>query len=120
MIPTLAYGVVALAVVAASWGLLTAALNKPRGKAQLIYAAIVEAATLAQTVIALVKLAGGFRPDELATTIGYLIGIALLIPLAWFWANIERTRFSGVVLAIAALSVGAMTLRLMVLWVPAG
>lgn len=120
MIPTLAYGVVALAAVAAIWGLLTAALNKPPGKAQLIFAAVVEAATLVQTVVALVGLAAGFRPAELATTIGYLIGIALLIPIAWFWANIERTRFSGVVLAVAALSVGAMTLRLLVLWVPAG
>ena len=43
----------------------------------------------------------------------------LLIPLAWFWANTERTRFSGMVLAVAALAVVAMTLRLLALWTPA-
>jgi hypothetical protein len=116
----LAYTVVALALVATLWGLVTALANRPPGKAQLLFAAVVEVVTLIQTVIAVVKLAGGFRPAELATTIGYLIGVVLLIPLAWFWANIERTRFSGVVLAVAAASVGAMTLRLLVLWVPAG
>lgn len=118
MIDGLAYAVVALAAVAAGWGLVTAAADKPPGKAQLLFAAGVEVVTLAQTVIAVVKLAGGFRPVEMATTIGYLIGVVVLIPIAWFWANIERTRFSGVVMALAALSVGAMTLRLLVLWVP--
>src|SRR4051794_29519126 len=101
------------------WGLITAALNKPPGKAQLLFAAGVEVVTVAQTVIGFVRLAQGFRPAELATTIGYLIGIAALIPLAWFWANVERTRFSGVVLAIAGLAVAVMTLRLQQLWVPA-
>ncbi len=118
MIDGLAYAVVALAAIAGGWGLVTAAANKPPGKAQLLFAAGVEVVTLAQTVIAAVQLAGGFRPAELATTIGYLIGVVVLIPIAWFWANIERTRFSGVVMAIAGLSVGAMTLRLLVLWVP--
>ena len=55
----------------------------------------------------------------MATTVGYLIGIVVLIPIAWFWANVERTRFSGVVLAVAAFAVLAMTLRLLTLWVPA-
>ncbi len=73
-----------------------------------------------QSIIAFVRLAGGFRPVERATTIGYLIGIVILIPVAWLWANAERTRFSGVVLAIAAFAVLAMTLRLLVLWTPAG
>ncbi len=119
MIPALAYVVMALAGVAVVWGIVTAVANKPPGKAQLLFAAGVWLITLTQSVIAAVKLAAGFRPQEPATTIGYLIGIALLIPLAWFWANVERTRFSGMVLAVAALAVVAMTLRLLVLWTPA-
>ncbi len=119
VIQVLAYGVIALAAAATVWGVVTAVADKPPGKAQLIFAVGVEAVTLVQTLIALVKLAGGFRPPEFATTIGYLLGVVLLIPVAWFWANVERTRFSGVVLAVAAFSVLAMTLRLLVLWVPA-
>ena len=120
VIAVLAYVVMALAGAMVVWGLVTAAVDKPPGRAQLLYAAGVEVVTLVRTVIAFVVLAQGFRPVELATTIGYLIGVVVLIPVAWFWANVERTRFSGVVLAVAGLAVAVMTLRLLQLWVPAG
>lgn len=119
MIAGLAYAVVALAAVSVVWGVVTMIADKPPGRAQLLFAALVELVTLVQSVVALVAIASGFRPVELATTIGYLIGIVALVPIAWFWANTERTRFSGVVLAVAAFAVLAMTLRLLVLWVPA-
>jgi hypothetical protein len=118
VIPALAYALVALSGAAAAWGLLTAVLDRPPGRAQLLYDAAVWLVTLVQSGIALIRLAAGFRPAELATTIGYLIAVLVLLPLAWFWANSERTRWSGVVLAVAALSVLAMTLRLLVLWTP--
>lgn len=120
MIDALAYAVVLLAGAAVIWGLVTAIANKPPGKAQLLYAAGVEAVTIIQSIIAAAEIIGGFRPVELATTVGYLIGIVILIPIAWLWANAERSRFSGIVLAVAALGVLAMTLRLLVLWTPAG
>ena len=119
MIDVLAYVVIALAGVSVLWGLVTTIANRPPGKAQLLFAALVELATVVQSLIAGARLLGGFRPAELATTIGYLLGIVLLMPIAWFWANNERTRFSGMVLAVAAMGVLAMTLRLLVLWVPA-
>lgn len=119
MIAPLAYAVAALALVSLCWGLLTAVLDKAPGKAQLLYAAGLELVVVVQSVLVLVGLARGFRPVELATTIGYAIGIVVLMPVAWFWANAERTRFSGVVLAVAAAAVAAMTFRLVVLWIPA-
>jgi hypothetical protein len=119
MIPSLAYVVMVVAGVAVVWGIVTAVADKPPGKAQLLFAAGVWLVTLAQSIIAAVRLIGGFRAQSPATLIGYLVGIVLLIPLAWFWANVERTRFSGIVLAVAALAVVAMTLRLLVLWAPA-
>ena len=119
MIDVLAYVVIALAGVSVLWGLVTTIANRPPGKAQLVFAALVELATVVQSLIAGARLLGGFRPAEFATTIGYLLGIVLLMPIAWFWANNERTRFSGMVLAVAAMGVLAMTLRLLVLWVPA-
>ncbi len=110
----------ALAAVSMLWGLLTAIAKLPPGAAQLIFAAVVELAALAQAIVALVQLGMGFRPAEYGTTIGYLIVSVLLIPLAWFWANNERTRFSGLVLAVAAAGLLVMTSRLLSLWVPAG
>lgn len=119
MIAPLAYAVAALALVSMCWGLLTAVLDKPPGKAQLLYAAGLEVVVLVQSLVGVVGLVRGFRPAETATTIAYLLGILVLVPLAWFWANNERTRFSGIVLAVAAAGVAAMTFRLLVLWVPA-
>jgi hypothetical protein len=118
VISWLAYSVVTLAGIAMLWGLITAVANKPPGKAQLLFAAFVEIIVVIQSVIACFRLVLGFRPAELATTIGYLIGIMIMIPVAWLWANSERTRFSGVVLAVAALAVLGMTLRLLELWTP--
>jgi hypothetical protein len=119
MIPGLAYVVLVLAGAAVIWGVVTTIADKPPGKAQLLFAAGVWLVTLAQSVIAGVRLAAGFQPQSPATLIGYLIGVVLLIPVAWFWANTERTRYSGLVLAVAALAVLAMTLRLLSLWTPA-
>ena len=119
MIPALAYVVLLLAGIAVIWGIVTTIADKPPGKAQLLFAAGVWLVTLVQSVVAAIRLATGFRPQSPATLIGYLIGIVLLIPVAWFWANSERTRYSGLVLAVAALAVAAMTLRLLTLWTPA-
>jgi hypothetical protein len=82
MISWLAYLVVALAAAATVWGLTTAAANRAPGAKQLIFAAVVELVTVVQSVVATAKLVLGFRPVELATTIGYLIVIVVLVPLA--------------------------------------
>lgn len=120
MITPLAYAVIALSGVAMLWGIGTAVANRPPGKAQLLFAAAVELLTVVQSGIGLARIGIGFRPAEPATTVGYFIAVVLLLPVAWLWANAERTRYSGLVLAIAAASVLAMTLRLLTLWVPAG
>jgi hypothetical protein len=118
VIPALAYALIALAGTAAVWGLVTAVADRPPGKAQLLFDAFVWVVTVVQSGVGLARVAAGFRPAETATTVGYLVAVLALIPLAWFWANTERTRWSGVVLAVAALSVLAMTLRLLQLWTP--
>lgn len=120
MIFGLALVVMVLSGVAMLWGLLTAVIKKPPGAAQLIFAAVVELAALVQAVVGIVGLAQGFRPAEYGVTVGYFIGSVLLIPVAWFWANNERTRYSGLVLAVAAAGLLVMTFRLLSLWVPAG
>jgi hypothetical protein len=119
MIPALAYAVMVLAGASVVWGIVTTVADKPPGKAQLLFAAAGWLVTVVQSVTAGVRLAAGFRPQSPATLIGYLIGVVLLVPVAWFWANTERTRYSGLVLAVAALAVLAMTLRLLSLWTPA-
>ena len=94
MIDPLAYLVVALAGVATPiWGVVTAVANKPPGKAQLLFAAGAEVVTVVQSIIA---VAAGCRDSVRSNwlnTIGYLIGIVILILIAWLWANAERNCF---------------------------
>lgn len=120
MVGWLAYVVIGLAIISTGWGVVTAIANKAPGNAQIYGAALLELAVLAQSIVATVFLISGSRPAELATTIGYLIGIAVLVPLAVFWALMDRSRFSGLVMSVAGAAVAAMTLRLLVLWSTVG
>lgn len=119
MIEWLAYGVMGLALISTVWGIVTMIANKAPGNAQIYAAGVLELAVLVQSIIAAVQLIGGHQVVETATTIGYLIGIVFLVPAAVFWALMERTRHSGLVMAVAGLAVLAMTLRLIILWTAA-
>jgi hypothetical protein len=78
---------------------------------------LVELALLVQTVISIVLVAGGARAKtDTIEFFGYLF-VALLIPLAAaFWALIERNRWSTMVLAVAAATVGIMLARMQQIW----
>jgi hypothetical protein len=47
--------------------------------------------------------------------VGYLLGIVVVLPLAGAWALAERTRWSGVVVAVGGFTVAVMTARLVLL-----
>jgi hypothetical protein len=71
-------------------------------------------------VAAAVDLVQGRRPPETATYIGYLVGIVVVLPLAIVWALAERTRWSGLVVAVGGFTVAIMTARMVMLWRGAG
>lgn len=62
------------------------------------------------------RLVAGERPPELATTIGYLLGIVVVLPLGLAWALADRNRYSGYVVAVAGFTVAVMTARVVMLW----
>lgn len=90
--------------------------NRTTGLVALGAATATEVLVLTQVVWAAVKLVQGARPLEQATFIGYLAGIAFVLPIAVFWSLAERTRWNGVVLAVAAVTVAVMAMRLQVMW----
>ena len=108
--------VVTLALVAALAGLVVALRDRPAGRVTLGLAAIAAVATLVQSAVAAVELVQGRRPPELATFVGYLLGIVVVLPVAVAWAVAERTRWSGVVVAVGGFTVAVMTARLTLLW----
>ncbi|QLD11045.1 hypothetical protein [Microbacterium oleivorans] len=79
--------------------------------------ALVELLLLAQVVVALIAPSAGNPPTGSALEYGvYLFSAVLLPPAAVFWALIERSRWSTVILGVAALSVAVMVWRMQVIW----
>lgn len=83
--------------------------------------ALVELLLLAQVVVALIAPSVGNPPTGSALEYGvYLFSAVLLPPAAVFWALIERSRWSTVILGVAALSVAVMVWRMQVIWTVQG
>ncbi|MCZ4067977.1 MULTISPECIES: hypothetical protein [Microbacterium] len=79
--------------------------------------ALVEVLLIAQVVVAIIApLAGNAPSGSLLEFWVYLVSAVLLPPAAVFWALIERSRWSTVILGVAALSVAIMVWRMQVIW----
>ncbi|MEN9661035.1 MAG: hypothetical protein RLZZ443_964 [Actinomycetota bacterium] len=79
--------------------------------------AVVELMLIVQLVAAIVLVIGGARAKgDTVEFFGYLI-TALLVPLATgFWALLERTRWSTLILGIGGLTVAVMLVRMYQIW----
>jgi hypothetical protein len=79
--------------------------------------ALVEVLLIAQLVVAIVAPATGNEPrGDLLEFYTYLVS-ALLLPLAGgFWALVERSRWSTVVLGVVCLAIAVMVYRMNVIW----
>jgi hypothetical protein len=107
--------VVTLALLASACGVVDAVRDRAPGRITLAVAALGAVVTLVQSLVAGVDLVRGGRPPETATYIGYLVGIVVVLPLAVAWSVAERTRWSGVVVAVGGFTVAIMTARLVML-----
>ncbi|MFE2755692.1 hypothetical protein ACFXGA_27195 [Actinosynnema sp. NPDC059335] len=122
MIQVLATAVTVVAFGAAAWALVLAVLDHPitlRTRPTLGLAAVVvllEAALLVQAVVGVVALLGSDRELDRATFVGYLVGVAVVLPLGAVWSVAERSRWGAGVLTVTCLSVPVMVLRLNQLW----
>ncbi len=109
-----------VALVLATLGALSTATRRRTGSAHLVTAAVLEGVLLVQAGVAVVRLAGGYRPVDTATFLGYL-GAVVLVPVAGvLWARNEPSRWAGTVVGIAALVVAVMVWRLLQLWEATG
>ena len=79
--------------------------------------ALVELLLVVQLVVAIVAPAVGNPPSgDLLEFYTYLVS-ALLLPLAGgFWALVERSRWSTVVLGVVCLAIAVMVYRMNVIW----
>lgn len=112
----LAIGILTAGLLLGGWTGSQAYRRRPTTDAQMVGAIGLEVALLVQTAIAIVKLIGGADLTESVTFVAYSIGILLPLPLGFYLARIERTRWGSLSLCFTALVVAVMTLRLMQLW----
>ena len=114
--PALVVSITVVAVLLALLGGASTLASRRIGLVHLIGSGVLEAALLVQAAVAVAALSSGERPVELATFLGYLVGV-LLVPVAGvLWARTEPTRWAGTVIAVAALVVAIMAWRLLQLW----
>jgi hypothetical protein len=116
MITWLTIAVIVITVLGALGGVVSTIAGRPPGNLQFWWSFLAEFAVLAQTVVGFVSIARGHGPQETATGIAYLLAMVLLLPAAIWWALTDRSRFSGLVMAIAGFAVAAMSLRLLQIW----
>jgi hypothetical protein len=116
MVDGLATISIVVALVVAGFSGLMAALGRPPRLPQLVGLAAVEAVLLVQAVVAMSRMFGGDRPEQMATFVGYLLTAVLIPPLAALLGWSERTRWGSVIVAVACLVLPVMVLRLQQVW----
>ncbi|SFD38376.1 hypothetical protein [Streptomyces aidingensis] len=112
---------VALAVTAlllAAWCGLAALRGQPTKDWHFGGMAVVSLLAVGQLVIGVVLLARGERPagDTTAVLVSYLLTVALCVPVTGLVSLGERTRWGSATVAVGALTVPALQLRLHDIW----
>lgn len=108
---------VALAVIAGLLCLVLGLIGRRPSDWSVGALALVELLLLAQVVIAIVSpLAGNPPTGSLLEFWVYLVSAVLLPPLAVGWALLERSRWSTVIMGVAALAIAVMVWRMQVIW----
>lgn len=100
----------------AGWAAWRALRDRPVILRQLVAAGVVEALLMVQGVVAGVVAANGSGPADAVTFWGYVVTTLVILPVAAAWAFAERSRWSSVVLLVAALTVAFLQLRLVQVW----
>lgn len=108
--------VVAGCAALALWAGRRALADQPVVLRQLFGAGAVEALLAVEVVAAAVRAGRGDGPADAVTFWGYLVCTLLVLPGAAAWAFAERTRWSSVVLVLAAVTVAFLQYRAVVVW----
>ncbi|MCW2631829.1 MAG: conserved rane protein of unknown function [Pseudonocardia sp.] len=116
LVVTLVAGSLALGAVA----LLLTALNRQPGRLLRACAWLLWVTMLGQAVVVFVAVRDGPKLAEPVTFFGYLVASLVVMPFALRVAAAEASRWSGAVIAVAALAMAAMVGRMQFLWSSAG
>lgn len=115
MLVPLSWLVVATCLALAAWAGWFVVRDRAVVLRQLWGGAVVEGLLVLQALVAGVQLLGGRDVDGVLFW-GYVATQLIVLPIAAAWAFAERTRWSSVVLLVAALTVAFLEYRLAQIW----
>ena len=90
--------------------------DEPAGDVMFALLRIIAVERLVRLVVGVGLLSGTDRDVSGVLFVSYLVGVALALPVGAFWSLAERSRAGTAVLAVAALTVVALELRLDTIW----
>ncbi|MEJ3403311.1 hypothetical protein WDJ51_01065 [Rathayibacter sp. YIM 133350] len=121
MIAWLTFAQVGLATVVALLCIVLGLAGRKPSDLSIGGLALIEVLLLVQVVAAIVGPLTGNEPTGSALEFWvYLVSAVLIPPAAAFWALIERSRWSTVILGVAALAVAIMLYRMWQIWTVQG
>lgn len=121
MIEWYTYTTIAVASVSAIICVVAGALGRTPNDVTLGSLAVVELLLLGQLIISIVAPFVGNEPTGSALEFWvYLVSVVLVPLAAGFWALLERSRWSTLVLAVAGVSVAIMVYRMWQIWTVQG
>ena len=100
----------------AGYALLMTVLNRRMNVPLLAAVGVLEILLLVEVGLIVARLAGGARPADLSTLIGYLIATPIVPLAAAFWGLMERSRWGPAVIAVAGLVAAVLMVRLHQIW----
>lgn len=108
---------IVVAVVAGVFGLVAGLVGRRPSDYTVGALALVELLLVVQVIVAIVAPVTGNPPTgDLLEFWVYLVSAALLPIGAVLWALMERSRWSTVILGVAALAIAVMVWRMQVIW----
>ncbi len=108
--------VVICALLLAVWLLIQTARDRPPGSRELIALGAVELVVLVHVGTSVGRALGAGSPAEPVAFVGYLITIALIIPVGLVLARLEPTRWGSLIGAVACLVDPVLVVRLNQVW----
>ncbi|MGZ0711238.1 hypothetical protein ACWPKO_23215 (plasmid) [Coraliomargarita sp. W4R53] len=108
---------VAVAVAAGGFSVIAGLAGRRPSDFSVGALALVELLLIVQVVVAIVApLTGNPPTGSLLEFWVYLVSAVLLPPAGVFWALLERSRWSTVIMGVAALAVAVMIWRMQAIW----
>ncbi|KJL18421.1 hypothetical protein RN51_03254 [Microbacterium oxydans] len=108
---------IVIAVAAGAFCLIAGLIGRRPSDVSVGALALVEALLIVQVVVAIIApLAGNPPTGDLLEYWVYLVSAVLLPVGAVLWALMERSRWSTVILGVAAIAIAIMLWRMQVIW----